>query len=172
MGYDEELKAYTETGGVVGQKRREKKDAKKAKADKAMKKEANADRPKKPAGGAFGIWLNKHRAEIMESLPAGSKCTAVAPVASAKWKALSDAEKVPFEKEYSELKVKYETEMKAWKEKARQEEEGTPKKRRAPASNSEQLATPAKKAKGLRKRAVSVTPQEPLIDAEVMKKAT
>lgn len=192
--YDEELKSYKEAGGVVGEKRKEKRDAKKAKADKATKKEANADRPKRPAGGAFGVWLNKHRAEIMKSLPAGSKCTAVAPVASARWKALSEAEKVPFEKEYSELKVKFETEYKAWKEKAGQEEEdeeeegeeeeqkesageaspkkkASPKKRSAPASNSEQLAASAKKAKGSGKKAASATPQEPLIDAEVMKQA-
>lgn len=196
--YQEELKAYTEAGGVVGQKRKEKKDAKKAKADKAMKKEANADRPKKPAGGAFGVWLNKHRAEIQKSLPAGSPCTAVAPVASAKWKAMSEADKAPFEKEYSELKEKYETAMKAWKEAkgAAAAEEGaeedgeeeeqkesaseaspekkaakkaTPKKRSAPASKSEESAAPAKKAKGAGK---SKKAADPVIDAEIMKQAT
>lgn len=175
--YEEELKAYTEAGGVVGQKRKEKKDAKKAKADKALKKEANADRPKKPAGGAYGVWLNKNRKEIQKSLPAGSPCTAVAPVASARWKAMSEADKAPFLKEYEELKAKYDTEMKAWKEAkgAAAEEEGeeedgeeeeqkgssseaspekkaakkaSPKKRSAPAPNSEESAAPAKKAKG------------------------
>jgi len=196
--YEEELKAYKEAGGVVGQKRKEKADAKKAKADKAAKKEANADRPKKPAGGAFGVWLNKNRKEIQKSLPEGSPCTAVAPVASSRWKAMSEADKAPFEKEYSELKAKYDTEIKAWKEAkgAAAEEEGeeedgegeeqkgsaseaspekkaaktaTPKKRSAPASKSEEA--PAKKAKGSGK-GKKAAPATSAIDAEIMKQAT
>jgi len=194
--YEEELKAFKEAGGVVGQKRKEKKDAKQAKADKAAKKEANADRPKRPAGGAYGVWINKHRAEIQKSLPAGSACTAVAKVASAKWKDMSEADKAPFEKEYSELKEKHETAMTAWKEAkgAAAEEDGeeeeqkgsaseaspekkaakkaSPKKRSAPASKSEESEVPAKKAKGSGKGKRSATPKDSAIDAEIMKQAT
>ena len=71
-----------------------------------MKKEANADRPKKPAGGAFGVWLNKNRTEMQKSLPEGSLCTAVAPVASAIWKTMNEADKAPLNEEYLELKSK------------------------------------------------------------------
>merc|ERR1719217_1810682 len=79
--YEKDLAAFKESGGVVGQKRQDKKAAKQAKADKAAKKEANADRPKKPAGGAYGVYLNKHRAEITKSLPAGHKITDISKAA-------------------------------------------------------------------------------------------
>lgn len=114
--YEKDLAAFKEAGGVKGQARAEKKDAKKAKADKKEKKLANADKPKKPAGGGYGVYVGQHRAEIMKTLPAGSKCTAVAPIASAKWKAMSAEEKKPYEEKYKALMQTYETEIKAWKE--------------------------------------------------------
>ena len=199
--YEKDLAAYKEAGGVVGQKRQEKKDAKKAKADKAAKKaakkDANADRPKRPAGGAFGAWLNKNRADIQKSLPAGSPCTAVAPVANAKWKAMSEAEKAPFEKEYLDLKAKYEEDFKVWKDakgataeaEGDKEEEGegeeaekesgkeaspktpSPKKRGKPDSKPEEVSPSAKEAKrGKAKGAAS--PPGPAIDAKVITQAT
>lgn len=173
--YERDLAVYKEAGGVVGQKRQDKKDAKKAKAEKAAKKEANADKPKKPAGGAFGVWLNKHRAEIQKSLPAGSPCTAVAPVASAKWKAMSEAEKVPFEQEYLELKAKYEENLKAWKdakgpdaeaeeeEEEEAEKEASPKKRNVPDSKPDEVSPHAKKAKVRGKGKAATTTQGPAL---------
>jgi len=114
--YEKDLAAFKEAGGVKGQARADKKDAKKAKADKKANKLANADKPKKPAGGGYGVYVGQHRAEIMKTLPAGSKCTAVAPVASAKWKALTAEEKKPYEEKYKAAMQVYETEIKAWKE--------------------------------------------------------
>merc|ERR1712070_841240 len=111
----------------------------------------NADRPKKPTGGAFGVWLNKNRKEIQKSLPANSPCTAVAPVASARWKAMSEADKAPFLKEYEELKAKYDTEMKAWKEakgaaaEEGEEEDGEEEEQKGSASEASPEKKTAKK---------------------------
>merc|ERR1719453_2249968 len=113
--YEKDLAAFKEAGGVKGEKRKEKRDAKAEKAAKKAKKEANADKPKKPAGGAYGIFVAEKRAEIMKSLPAGSKCTAVSKVAGERWSALPEKERKPFEAKYQEKKAKYEEELKAWK---------------------------------------------------------
>merc|ERR1719218_294363 len=96
--------AFKEAGGEAGQKRKERKAAKEEKAANKAKKEANADKPKKPAGGAYGIFLAKSRADIVKSLPNGSKVTEVSKVAAERFKALGAKEK-----------AKYEEELKAWK---------------------------------------------------------
>jgi len=176
--YEKDVAAFEEAGGVMGQKRAEKKEAKAAKEDKKAKKEANKDAPKRPAGGAFGVWLNKHRAEIFKTLPAGSKCTAVAPVASSRWKAMSEAEKEPYEKEYKDLKAKYDLEVKAWKDaKGDADEAGaspekgnpkaSPKKRKADGPSP----APANKSKG-RGKGAKMESQEGAVAPEILEKAS
>jgi len=113
--YEKELAAFKAAGGVVGAKRKEKRDAKADKAAKKAKKEANADKPRKPAGGAYGIYVAMNREQIMKSLPAGSPCTAVSKVAGARFKALGEKEKAIYEAKYQEKKAKYEEELAAWK---------------------------------------------------------
>merc|ERR1712079_423195 len=87
-------------------------------AEKQAKKEAkNAEgKPKKPTGGAYGVYLSHHRVEIHKSLPAGSKVTAVSKVAGQRFKALSEQDKKKYESEYQEKKKKYDEELKAWRE--------------------------------------------------------
>ena len=115
--YDKALVAFKAAGGEVGKKRKEKQDAKAKTAAKRAKKERDADKPKRPAGGAYGVYVNMHREEIMKGLPQGSKCTAVAKVAGERFKALSAKAKSEYETKYQEKKAKYEEEMKAWKAK-------------------------------------------------------
>merc|ERR1712232_676128 len=105
--YDKDLAAFQAAGGVKGAKRKEKKDLKDAKAAKKAKKEADtaSGKPQKPAGGAYGVYLSHHRDEIHKSLPSGSKITAVAKVASERWKALSAKEKEKYEAEYQKKKT-------------------------------------------------------------------
>lgn len=191
--HETDLAAFKEAGGVVGQKRAEKKDAKQAKIDKAAAKQSDADKPKKPVGGAYGVFMNKHRAEIQQSLPAGSAVSAVAPVASAKWKALSEEAKKPYDEEYQQVKARYDADVKAWKD-AKVEAAGaddddkdgevvqvspqkdvqTPsKKRTKPDSKVEvQQSPPEKKAKGrCRVSKVESTPGT-TIDVKVLEQAT
>jgi len=91
------------------------KDAKAAKAAKKAKKEANADKPKAPVGGAYGIFVNMNRAEIAKTVPAGSAATAVSKVAGERWKAMPEKEKAVYEAKYKEKKAAYEKELEAWK---------------------------------------------------------
>jgi len=114
--YAKDLAAFKEAGGVAGQRRQEKKDAKQAKADKVAKKEANVGKPKTPAGGGYGVYVKKNREEIVKSLPPGHKCTEISKAAGERWKALSEEDRKPYEAEYQKLKVQYQTELKAWKE--------------------------------------------------------
>jgi len=192
--YEKDLAAFKEAGGVVGQKRQDKKAAKQAKADKAAKKEANADKPKKPAGGGYGVYVKKNREEITKSLPPGHKCTAVSKAAGERWSALSAEDKKPYEEEYQQLKAQYATELKAWSEakgisadvKDEEEDENedeekssphkaeakkaSPKKRVAGESKQKAESPPAKKAKatgtGKNKEA-----EGPKIPADIIEKA-
>jgi len=196
--YEKDLAAFKEAGGVAGQRRQEKKDKKQAKVDKAAKKEANIGKPKSPAGGAYGVYVKKNREEIVKSLPPGHACTAVSKAAGERWKALSEADKKPYEAEYQQLKEKYQTELKAWKEAKGtsadanddddDEEEGddgeeksspkkaeakkpSPKKRAASAGKEKAESPPAKKAKGGGKGKKTKASEGPTIPAEIIEQA-
>jgi len=104
--YEKDLAAFLAAGGAVEKgataKRTEKR---KEKEGKKKKKDANA--PKKPAGGAYGVYLAENRESIVKSLPAGHKITDVAKKAGELWKALPDATKKPFEAKYEVKKAEY-----------------------------------------------------------------
>lgn len=194
--YEKDLAAFKEAGGVAGQRRQEKKAAKQAKADKAAKKEANVGKPKAPAGGAYGVYVRKHREEIAKSLPPGHKCTEVSKAAGERWKALSEEAKKPYEAEYQQLKEQYQTELKAWKEakgisadakdddEEEEEEEksppqkadakkASPKKRAAADAKEKPESPPAKKAKGAGKgkKKEASSPEGPKIPVEIIEQA-
>merc|ERR1719421_548633 len=113
--YEKDLVAFKAAGGVVGQARKEKRDAKADKAAKKAEKEANVGKPKKPAGGAYGVFVAMNRAELSKKVPAGAPCTAISKVASEAFKNLSAKEKEVYEAKYKEKKAVYEEELKAWK---------------------------------------------------------
>jgi hypothetical protein len=115
--YDADMKAFEAAGGVKGGARKEKAAAKAKREDKKQRKVDEADKPKKPAGGAFGSWLAAKRSEIHASLPKGSSVVAVTKAASEKWKAMSEADKKPWEADYQKKKAKYDEDLKAWKAK-------------------------------------------------------
>lgn len=72
--------------------------------------------PKKPAGGAYGCFMAANRPKFQEACK-GQPVTAVAKMASEKWKLLSEADKKPFEAEYLAKKEKYDADMAAYKAK-------------------------------------------------------
>merc|ERR1719310_405 len=113
--YEKDLAAFKAAGGVVGQARKEKRDAKADKAAKKAKKEANVGKPKKPAGGAYGVFVAMNRAELSKKVPTGAPCTAISKVASEAFKTLSAKEKEVYEAKYKEKRAAYEEELKAWK---------------------------------------------------------
>lgn len=89
-------------------------DAKKVIADAAIKDVA---RPKRPAGGAFGVYLAETRREIVASMPAGHKMGDVPKAVSAKWQALTDDERLPYKSKYVEKLATYRSQMAEFKKK-------------------------------------------------------
>jgi len=190
--FDKDMAAFLEAGGEktkgVTALRAERRKAKEGK----KKKDVNA--PKKPAGGGYGVYLAENRAAIVKSLPEGHKITDVSKAASTKWNALSDAEKKPFNDKYlknmEEYKVAFEEYKKNLPEDAEDDEEdgdaeeeqeeaeSPPKKggktgakndeakKRKPAEKENQSPAPKKAKVGKAGK-----PAEPVIDADVLKKA-
>merc|ERR1712085_142507 len=79
------------------------------------KKKKDANAPKKPVGGAYGVYVAENRESIVKSLPAGHKITDVAKKAGELWKALPDAKKKPYEEKYGKKKSEYEKAMEDYK---------------------------------------------------------
>lgn len=67
------------------------------------------EKPKRPAAGAWGVFLQERRDEIVKSLPAGHKITDVTKKAAEQWKALTEDERKPFEERYKEKAETYKT---------------------------------------------------------------
>jgi len=72
-----------------------------------------SEQPKRPAGGAFGVFLAEKRPEFTKACE-GQKATAVSKLASEKWQAVSEKEKAQYQKKYEEKKAQFETDMKAF----------------------------------------------------------
>merc|ERR1719235_2950189 len=104
--FDKDMDAFLASGGEKAQIKRKAKEGKKS-------KDPNA--PKKPAGGAYGVFLAKNRAAIVKSLPAGHKITDVIKAAGTQWKALSEAAKKPYNDEYLKKVEEYEAAMAEYK---------------------------------------------------------
>merc|ERR1712113_408971 len=111
--YDKDMEAFLAGGGVkekgMGAQRTEKRKAK----DGKKKKDPNA--PKKPAGGAYGVFLAENREKIVKSLPAGHKMVDVAKAAGAQFKSLSEAAKKPYEEKYQKLAAQWKIAMEEYK---------------------------------------------------------
>ena len=85
------------------------------------KKAKDPNAPKR-ASTAYMLWLNENRATIAEDhcshLEGRDKTTGITKKAGELWKALSDEDKVPYQKKYVELKAKYDAEMAIYAPKA------------------------------------------------------
>jgi hypothetical protein len=108
--YEKDMAAFLEAGGVktkgtagLRTERRKEKEGK-------SKKNTDPNRPKKPAGGAFGCYLAENREAFMKQC-AGQPITAVTKLASVKWKKASEKDRANYEKLYQEKKAKYEEAM-------------------------------------------------------------
>merc|ERR1712070_953270 len=93
---------------------------------KEGKKEKDPNKPKAPAGGAYGVFLAENRAKIVASLPKDHKITDVSKAAGEEWKALSDADKKPYQDKYAIKSEEYKKAMEEYKANAKEalEEEG------------------------------------------------
>ena len=79
---------------------------------KERKKDANA--PKRPAGGAYGCYLEENRQRFMQQCK-GQSATAVSKMAGEAWKALTAKDRKPFEDMYASKKKAYDKAKEAYK---------------------------------------------------------
>merc|ERR1712194_975665 len=108
--YDSAVEKFKASGGEIVRK------SKSDKADKGGKAKKDNNAPKKPSGGGYGQYLSQHQADIVKSLPAGSNpISDVAKAAGARWKALSESEKKPYEEKFVEKMKEFRTAMEAYK---------------------------------------------------------
>ncbi|CAK0910488.1 unnamed protein product [Prorocentrum cordatum] len=114
--YDTAMEKFKASGGQVGKRRLEKKEAKDAKADKKAKKDRARKASLKPArpASAYWLWLGENR-EALAKEAGTAKPPVVAKLAGEKWKALAAAAKKPFEAKAAELKAAYDKALQEWK---------------------------------------------------------
>ena len=71
----------------------------------------NANIPKKPSGGGYGVFLAQNRYKIEKTLPPGTKIT---DVAKAKWKALPADKQKPYTEKFRANMAAYKEKLKAY----------------------------------------------------------
>jgi len=124
--YTTDMAAFLEAGGVkakgVAGQRSEKRKEKENKTK-------DPNRPKKPAGGAYGCFLNANRAEYTKKC-AGQPMMAITKMAGAEWKKVSEKDRAHYEKLYQEKKSQYDEAMRSYvpPEGAEEEDEGEDQK--------------------------------------------
>ena len=69
--------------------------------------------PKKPVGGAYGVFMGEKRPEYTKAC-AGQTASAIATMAGSEWKKLTEAQKVPYQKKYETNKVQFDKDMAAF----------------------------------------------------------
>merc|ERR1711948_176639 len=114
--YDKDMEAFLSGGGVKEKGAAALRTEKRKANDGKKKKDPNA--PKRPAGGAYGVFLAENRSKIVNSLPQGHKITDVTKAAGEQWKALSDAAKKPYEAKYQKKLAEYKAAMEEYKKTA------------------------------------------------------
>merc|ERR1719265_1215055 len=139
--FDKDMAAFLAAGGeaVMGA-RALRTEKRKAKEGGKMKKKKDANAPKKPAGGAYGVFLAENRAKIVQSLPASHKITDVTRAAGEQWKKLSDSQKKPYNDKYLKKKEEYEAALEEYKKNMPEDEEDD-----AEEEEEEEPSPPAKK---------------------------
>jgi len=132
--YEKDMEAFSAAGG-------EKKVlVRKGAPEKPAKKEKDPECPKKPVGGAYGIFQNEKREEFVKACTAKGE-TGFGPVAkmtSEMFKALGEAERAGYEAKYNEKVAAYKVAIAAYSEKKAAEE---------PAAAADTSSPPAKRGR-------------------------
>jgi len=110
--FDADMAKFIAAGGEKSKGAAALRNEKRKAKEGGGKKVKDANKPKKPAGGAYGSFLAKNRAAFQKQCP--GSITGVAKLAGQKWKELSDTEKAPFEKEYKAKLAEYQEAMKSY----------------------------------------------------------
>lgn len=159
--YDKDVAAFEANGGVMEKGLMAMRSEKRKEKEGGSKKVKDANAPKKPVGGAYGVFMAENRDKIFKDLPAGSnKTTDVGKAAGPLFKALSDGAKKLYQEAYEKKAAEYAKALEAYnkskpadaepaeddeeEEEEEQEAKPAPKKR---AVKAEAKAPPKKKAK-------------------------
>jgi len=121
--YEKDLESFLAAGGE------KKAIVRKGAGDKKQdKKSKDPNAPKKPVGGAYGIFSNEKRDEFTKAVEAkGEKGFGpVAKMTSEAFKALSDEEKATYEKKYEQKMLEYKEAYAAYAEKIEAEKPEAP----------------------------------------------
>jgi len=140
--YNRDMEAFLAAGGEKKAPKRKGKDEE----GNTKRRKKDPEAPKRPAGGAYGCFLAKHRAEFQEQCK-GQPASAVSKVAGEKWKQLSEEEKKPFEEEYAAKREAYQAAMKDYVPPEPQvDEKATAKQAKEEAKQAKQQAKEEAKA--------------------------
>ena len=83
--------------------------------DGKVKKAKDPDAPKRPVGGAYGVFLEENREAIVKTLPKGYKVTDIGKAAGAQWKTLSEKEQKPYQEKFQKKNEEYKAAMEEYK---------------------------------------------------------
>merc|ERR1740139_824504 len=144
-----------------------------AAGDTKSKKEKDPDGPKKPVGGAYGIFSNEKREEFTKAVAAlGEKGFGpVAKMTSEAFKTLGEAEKAVYQEKFAQKSEAYKEAVEAYKkEKAAEqpsEKPPTPEKKRGRPTSSP-TSDPVAKAAKRSGKAAKGAPAGPVFEASVV----
>jgi len=141
--FDADMAKFLAAGGEKSKGAAALRNEKRKAKEGGGKKVKDANKPKRPAGGAYGSFLAKNRAAFQKQCP--GSITEVAKLAGQKWKELSDAERAPFEKEYKAKQAEYQEAMKSYVPPAGAEADGDEDEDEG--GEDDAAAPPAKKTK-------------------------
>jgi len=110
--FNKDMEAFLAAGGEKKAKKRKGKDDEDG-GRKKKKPKKDPDAPKKPAGGGYGQFMAKNRAEFAEATK-GQPVSAVTKLGGQKWSALSEEEKKPFNEQFLVAMAEYKEKMKSY----------------------------------------------------------
>eukprot|EP00416_Gambierdiscus_australes_P011298 CAMPEP_0171145126 /NCGR_PEP_ID=MMETSP0766_2-20121228/146904_1 /TAXON_ID=439317 /ORGANISM="Gambierdiscus australes, Strain CAWD 149" /LENGTH=220 /DNA_ID=CAMNT_0011609025 /DNA_START=43 /DNA_END=705 /DNA_ORIENTATION=+ len=106
--------------------------------------------PKRPVGGAFGVYLTEKRGEFLKACE-GQKASVVSKMVGEAWKKLTPTQQEPYQKKYAAAKAKFDNDMKAFLDAGGEKQQG-PQALRAAKRKAKEGGKKAKKAKDAPKK--------------------
>jgi hypothetical protein len=158
----EEADAAFKAGGGVTEKKR-----KRLEEEAAKMKEKDSNSPKKPVGGAYGVYLAANREAIEKALPADHKITDVAKAVGTKWAAVSDTEKMPYQRQYDANLAAYKKAMEQKVAASPAKKAKTESPKAAPKEKAMEKKVAASPAKKAMEKKVAASPAKKAMEKKV-----
>jgi len=114
------------------------------KAKKAKKAARDPNKPARPCGGGYGVFVEENRADLKASVPEGSAITALSKAAGERWRAMDEEARKPYVEKYLQKKEIYDTKLEEYCTSIG----ATPPRKAAKIPEGGEGATPMKAEKG------------------------